>query len=87
MISNDLVYNLSAGLIVMGVNLISVIGLGIILTLLGMFFVHIAKIHSYLVLANEENVKLLNQMHEGVLILSKSENKVILSNKTSTKLI
>ena len=58
--SNDLVYNISTGLVGIGVNLISVIGLVIIVTLLGMFFVHVSKIHSYLVLANEENAKLLN---------------------------
>ena len=45
-----------------------------------MLFVHISRMHTYLVITNEDNTKLLNGMHEGVLILSKADKSVILSN-------
>ena len=54
---------------------------------MGMFIIHIAKINTDLHIANEENSKLLNNMHEGVLILAKSDNSIMLSNKPTQKLI
>ena len=56
-------------------------------TFMGMIILHIAKINTDLHITNEENSKLLNNMHEGVLILAKSDNSIMLSNKPAQKLI
>lgn len=52
-----------------------------------MLFVHISKIHSYLHFTNQEHVKLLNGMHEGILILNKANNLIMLSNNPTKKLL
>ena len=62
-------------------NLGLVLGYFFLQIIIGMIIVHISKIHSSLFLANEENVKLLNGMHEGVLILSYEDQSVMFSNK------
>ena len=40
-----------------------------------MIFLHISDVHGLLQFSNEENIKLLNGMHEGILILNKSKEK------------
>ena len=47
---------------------------GTVLTLVSMVFVYISDLHHELHTTNTENVKLLDGMHEGLLILSKSSN-------------
>ena len=62
----------------------------IIATIGGMVFVHISEIHEKLHFTNEENIKLLNGMHEGVLILERDpsvENDVMFCNLPALKLI
>ena len=58
-----------------------------VFTVFGMLFVHISKVHTNLFISNQGNIKLLNEMHEGVLILEEDGNKVMLSNKPTQKLI
>ena len=81
------VYNRTLEYTDLGFNLALVLANFIFMTSIGMMIVHIAKIHSFLVLTNLDNKKLLNGMHEGVLILTKAEKSVMLSNKPSAKLI
>ena len=66
-----------------------------ITTIGGMVIVHIASIHEKLNSTNKENMKLLNGMHEGVLILNagpgniehQSNNSVMFCNKPALKLV
>ena len=44
-------------------------------TTVSMVFLHISDVHEKLHFSNEENMKLLNGMHEGILILSKNPEK------------
>ena len=44
---------------------------------MGMVIVHISQVHEKLHVSNEENMKLLNGMHEGVLILTKTPEEPI----------
>ena len=81
------VYNRELEYIDVCFNLAFNLALFIFMTSMGMLIVHIAKIHAFLVLTNLDNKKLLNGMHEGLLILTKAEKSVMLSNSPSTKLI
>ena len=60
-------------------------------TTFGMVFLHISDVHGLLQFSNEENIKLLNGMHEGILILNKSKEKrlgqVMFCNRPAQKLI
>ena len=58
--------------------------------LIGMIIIHISSMHHKLLFANEENVKLLNGMHEGILIIENTEDKasnVLFCNRPAQKLI
>ena len=55
-----------------------------------MVIVHITEIHERLHFTNEENIKLLNGMHEGVLILrheARTQNDVMFCNLPALKLV
>lgn len=64
-----------------------------LVTLVGMIITHISTVNEKLHFTNQENVKLLNGMHEGLLILgSKSNeqediNSIMFCNRTAQKLI
>ena len=45
----------------------------LIISIGGMVIVHISTIHEKLHYTNQENMKLLNGMHEGVLILRQND--------------
>ena len=52
--------------------------------------VHISNVHEKLRLTNEENMKLLNGMHEGILILAKTleqPSTIMFCNRPAHKLI
>lgn len=52
--------------------------------------VHISNVHEKLRLTNEENMKLLNGMHEGILILAKTleqPSAIMFCNRPAHKLI
>ena len=59
----------------------------IVTTILSMVFVYISELHTEMHTTNRENVKLLDGMHEGLLILSKSNQKVMFCNSPAEKLI
>ena len=62
----------------------------VIITIGGMVIVHITEIHEKLHFTNEENIKLLNGMHEGVLILRHEpgvQNDVMFCNLPALKLV
>ena len=48
---------------------------------------YIITLHDKIVVYNSENIKLLDGMHEGLLILSSADRKVLFSNKPSQKLL
>ena len=59
-------------------------------TFLGVVFSYITNVNDKLQQSNEQNVKLLNGMHEGVLILSNEQDKqfkTMFCNKPAFKLI
>ena len=74
-------------------SLLTCIGFLVFQTVMGMLFVHVSGVHEQLHFANEENVKLLNGMHEGLIILSKqpsvevSQSTLMFHNKPAKKLI
>ena len=56
----------------------------------GALFDHVSKLYMRLDFINEENLKLLNGMHEGVMIMSKpsetsQESKLLFGNKSAQK--
>ena len=55
--------------------------------MLAMIFLFIAKLQTRLKSFNIENIELLDGMHEGLLILSKTDKKVMFCNKPSQKLL
>ena len=57
--------------------------------LLAITIVYIQDLHSNLTTVNADNLKLLNGMHEGLLILSKDEEnrQIMFCNATVKKLI
>jgi hypothetical protein len=57
------------------------------MTVLSMIFVYIFKLHKDMHTTNTENVRLLDGMHEGLLILSKKDQEVMFCNKPAKKLI
>ena len=53
------------------------------MALAGAVFEHVSKLYIKLDFVNEENIKLLNGMHEGVLIIC--ERKIMFGNKSAFK--
>ena len=49
--------------------------------------VHIFQLQSKIALTNAENIKLLDGMHEGVLILTKDGSDIIFMNKPAQNLL
>ena len=60
------------------------------LTLTGMIIIYISQLHAQLKFSNEENVKLLDGMHEGLLIFNRGssaeEKKIMFCNSPARKL-
>ena len=71
---------------VSGIIVILVIfSIAIMLTSMG--FLYIVDLHQELHTTNTENVKLLDGMHEGLVILSKTSHEVMFCNKPAKSLI
>ena len=71
---------------VFGIIVITVLfGMFILLTSMG--FMYIVDLHQELHTTNTENVKLLDGMHEGLVILSKTNHDVMFCNKPAKSLI
>jgi len=49
--------------------------------------IYVTKLHITLKTTNMENAKLLDGMHEGLLILSKKERRTMFCNSTADKLL
>ena len=63
------------------------IGFFLLICFLAMGLIYVSKLHLKLKGYNVENIKLLDGMHEGLLILQKSNKGVMFSNKQSQKLL
>ena len=55
--------------------------------LLSMILLYISSLHSRMKSSNVENTKLLDAMHEGLLILSKADNESMFCNFPAQKLL
>ena len=58
-----------------------------IATNFGMFCKFVSEMYLHLDASNTQNIKLLDGMHEGLLIIDKSEKSAIFCNRTAKKLI
>ena len=56
-------------------------------TLISATLIYISKLHNKLDTVNVENVKLLDGMHEGLLIISKKEKSTMFCNKPAQKIL
>ena len=56
-------------------------------TLLSASLIYISKLHNKLDTVNVQNVKLLDGMHEGLLIISKREKSTMFCNKPAQKIL
>ena len=59
------------------------IGFYLLILAIAMCVIYISQLHLKLKTFNVENSKLLNGMHEGLLILKKSNKDIMFSNKQS----
>ena len=64
-----------------------VIGVFMVNSLLAMLLLYIAKLHKRMNLCTVENIKLLDGMHEGLLILSKAAHISIFCNQPAEKIL
>ena len=58
-------------------------------TLIAMIIIYISQLHAQLEFSNEENVKLLDGMHEGLLIFNREDDekkKIMFCNSPARKL-
>ena len=55
--------------------------------LAAILFLYITELHSKMHQLIDQNIKLLNGMHEGLLILSKEDKSVLFINKPAEKLL
>ena len=77
----------TVGLICMSVMIITMFFLAT--TLLGMIIIYISQLHAQLEFSNEENVKLLDGMHEGLLIFNREDDEkkqIMFCNSPARKL-
>ena len=58
-------------------------GLFLMTSCIAMILLYIEQLHSKLKDTNGENVKMLDGMHEGLLILSKDTNQAVFCNKSA----
>ena len=62
-------------------NVILLISFFFIATIFGMFSSFVRQMYLHLDASNKQNIKLLDGMHEGLLIIDKSEKSAIFCNK------
>ena len=73
--------------ILFATNLLIGAGFFLLVCFFAMGLFYVSKLHLQLKSYNVENIKLLDGMHEGLLILKKSNKGVMFSNKQSQKLL
>ena len=56
-------------------------GLFFVITIIAMIILYISSLHDRMNINNIANIKLLDSMHEGLLIRSKSDKKVLFCNR------
>ena len=59
----------------------------IVSCIVAIMIIYVTKLHITLKTTNMENAKLLDGMHEGLLILSKKERRTMFCNSTADKLL
>ena len=62
-------------------------GFMLVATIFAMVLLYISSLHVKMQLFNVENNKLLDGMHEGLLIMSKSNKEIMFCNKPSQKFL
>ena len=67
-------------------NIVTVLILFVSACLLGMVVIYISQLHAKLEFTNQEHVKLLHGMHEGLLIFNRQQDSIMFSNKPAKKL-
>ena len=82
-----IVYNAPVTINTIAFAITTAFSIFIVSTMLAMIFLFIAKLQTRLKSFNIENIELLDGMHEGLLILSKTDKKVMFCNKPSQKLL
>ena len=70
-----LAYNREVTVVAVLICIAVLIMFTVAVTTVSMVFLHISDVHEKLHFSNEENMKLLNGMHEGILILSNNPEK------------
>lgn len=70
-----------------GMGLFSVTAIFIVNSMLSLAMLYISQMHSRMKSTNIENAKLLDGMHEGLLIVSQSSNKPMFCNNPAYKLL
>ena len=68
-------------------NIFLVIVFFIAACLVGMVIIYISQLHSTLEYTNKEHIKLLHGMHEGLMILDRTQETFLFSNNPARKLI
>ena len=90
-----LIYAKEATVIEILLKLALTVGQFLILSMISMISLYISTLHQKLKRLNEENINLLDGMHEGLLILSKTtsslreaiKGQILFCNKTAEKLL
>ena len=57
------------------------VGITALMSVIAMMLQYISELHWRMKLSNEDNIKMLDGMHEGLLILSKHSEKPLFCNK------
>ena len=68
-------------------NLILLISFFFVATIFGMFSIFVSQMYLHLDASNTQNIKLLNGMHEGLLIIDKRGKSTMFCNRPAQKLI
>ena len=56
-------------------------------TILSMIFLYISQLHANMKIVIDQNLKLLDGMHEGLLVVSKKDKDLLFCNKPAQKLL
>ena len=68
-------------------ELASLLFLYVVITVMTFLFLYVRDLHGKMGKLIVENIKLLNRMHEGILIISKKDNSVVFANKPASEFL
>ena len=80
---NKLIFDVEMPAVEIIMIIIAAVFLFLSMSLLAILIRYISTLHERMKTYNLANIKLLDGMHEGLLIISKSDNKVIFCNRPS----